>query len=256
MGVVQLRKRVLCIIALCYVPFWAGLLLADNFDAGLTIQSANLANPPGSRVIVPVLVVNGTNDWADVFTTGSPILTETVSPGTTPIFPLPAYVYCGNGCIGEDLELADFGAIPPQSVVVGIADEFNWALNAPVGHTLFGTLDGNWDLATAEFGPTIESGTFNIGFMAEVGPLSPAPEPSTWALLGSGLIGLALFIRARRTAGKVSPRSIRPIGSGASDEGLRLARCNCPQQDLLGDTQSYNHKTSLTFAGREIFRRN
>lgn len=175
-----------------------GNVLANNLDAGLTIQSANRVDPPGGRVIVPTLVVNATNDWAQVFTTGSPILTEIVPPGTTPIFPLSAYVYCGNGGIGEDLELADFGAIPPQSVVVGIADEFNWASNAPVGHTLFGTLDGDWSLSPTEYGPPVESGSFDVGFTAEVGPSSPVPETGSMLLFSTGLLALACAMRLLR----------------------------------------------------------
>jgi hypothetical protein len=148
---------------------------------------------PSPQLIIPVFVYNNTGLWARVFTTSSPIVTD--YPAYDQSIP---YVSCSEGRIGQDLELADFFGIKPHGRASGIADEFNWSGDAPVGYEWPGLLDGEFHLSTSYLGQPVVNGTFQIGFQAVVSAIvTVTPDPSTLALTGASLLVLALVTRRR-----------------------------------------------------------
>jgi hypothetical protein len=187
-------KGIFCLIV-AWMVIGCAMSNADTLYPGLTITSATVAEPAGGRLVIPVFVYNNTDLWAQVYTTSSPI--ETGAPAYDQRIP---YVSCSQSCIGQDLELADFFGIKPHSTASGIADEFNWSLNAPVGFKWTGLLDGEFHLSTIYLGPPLINGTFQIDFRAIVsGPPAPVPEPSTPSLTVLSLLALAVFMRTRRS---------------------------------------------------------
>jgi hypothetical protein len=183
-------KRTLCLLAGCVVALCA-TAKANTLYPGLTISSAAVLEPPGSRLIIPVVFDNNTAYWARVYTTSSPLITADSAYDQR----LP-YVSCIQTCIGQDLELADFPGIKPHSTATGIADEFNWSVNAPVGYEWTAPLDGEFHLSTSYLGPAVINGTFLIDFRAIVlGVPAAVPEPSSLEFFVLSFVAVAVATR-------------------------------------------------------------
>jgi hypothetical protein len=190
-------KGIFCLIV-AWMVIGCAMSNADTLYPGLTITSATVAEPAGGRLVIPVFVYNNTDLWAQVYTTSSPI--ETGAPAYDQRIP---YVSCIQSCIGQDLELADFIGIKPHSTASGIADEFNWSLNAPVGYKWTALLDGEFHLSTTSLGPPLINGTFQIDFEALVsGTPSSVPEPPTLEFAVVSLLALAVAMGRRQHAAR------------------------------------------------------
>jgi hypothetical protein len=149
-------KKTLCLLAGCAIATCL-TAKADTLYPGLTITSSAVLEPPGGRLIIPVIVDNGTKYWARVYTTSSQLITADSAYDER--FP---YIGCSQTCIGQDLDLADFPGVKPHSTAIGIADEFDWSLNAPVGYEWIAPLDGEFHSSTSYLGPPVINGTFQI----------------------------------------------------------------------------------------------
>ena len=89
-----------------------------------------------------------------------------------------ATIFLNGVSTGDSVGFADFGSLQPFSITSGFMAGTN----------------------TLDFRVT-NGGTSPTGLIAEVsGTVSPVPEPSSWLLMGTGLLGLCGVLRGKLTA--------------------------------------------------------
>ena len=200
---------VLAVLAACVLPASAALVTFDFYTVptgtfpfidvtadGVTLRVDGFDNTPANAN------VNNAYGGLGVIGSGSSALNpprerltfRIINPGLFTQFSLYSVQFGrGGGTLdGDDMARIAFPAtaLPSIDVAVGDLTGAVWMAGTPIGLTFPHT---NPQVSIRAIGPT-EDDVFRVGKIT----LQAVPEPGTYALVGFGLIGLALIRRRRR----------------------------------------------------------